>query len=242
MVAVQPQKTRRRGRPRKSESEGIQTEEIIDAAIELFRTQGYADTTMSDIAAAAGYGQSALYYWYRRKEEILEEVFRRTENSLRVAQEIVSAEESVYVKLYVVLYSDVYMLCTAPFDFFDLESAAHAQSEYLQSFFDTYRLLRKTIAQIISEGVEDGSFYEIDPSVAANCALAVGETLQHRYHMNETYPDSVLRMVGQTMYPSLSSKEALAHLSACSTLRSLVSHIDLDSIRKDALESGYLPS
>ena len=47
---------------------------IIDAAKRVFLKWGLNKTTMEDIAHEAGKGKSTLYYYFRSKEEILENV------------------------------------------------------------------------------------------------------------------------------------------------------------------------
>lgn len=47
-------------------------QEIINAAKELIAQYGYRKTTMDDIAKKVGKSKSALYYYYKTKEEIFE--------------------------------------------------------------------------------------------------------------------------------------------------------------------------
>ena len=65
------------GRPRSTggASVGSPRDEIIAAAGQLFSERGYARVTMSDIARAAGLQQSSLYYWFRKKELVLQATF-----------------------------------------------------------------------------------------------------------------------------------------------------------------------
>lgn len=54
---------------------GQQTrQEILDVALELFTRQGYAGTSIRDIAEAMGMTKSALYYHFTNKESILTEL------------------------------------------------------------------------------------------------------------------------------------------------------------------------
>ncbi len=46
-------------------------ERILNAAIEAFATNGYAQTTMDDIAARAGVAKGTLYWRFKGKEELL---------------------------------------------------------------------------------------------------------------------------------------------------------------------------
>ncbi|HET9223631.1 MAG TPA: TetR/AcrR family transcriptional regulator [Roseiflexaceae bacterium] len=57
-------------------------EEIIDAAVQLFHKQGYANTSMQDIADAVGLLKGSLYYHIASKEELLFEIHERFMNVL----------------------------------------------------------------------------------------------------------------------------------------------------------------
>ena len=48
---------------------------ILDAATKVFLERGYEGTNMTHIAEAAGIGRPALYYYYRTKDRIFEEIF-----------------------------------------------------------------------------------------------------------------------------------------------------------------------
>ncbi len=49
-------------------------EEILNSARDLFERFGFKKTTMEDIARQVGKSKSALYYYYKTKEEIFEAV------------------------------------------------------------------------------------------------------------------------------------------------------------------------
>jgi AcrR family transcriptional regulator len=46
-------------------------EQLIDVAARMFDSKGYVQTGMGDIAQALGLGRSAVYHYFRNKEEIL---------------------------------------------------------------------------------------------------------------------------------------------------------------------------
>jgi AcrR family transcriptional regulator len=56
--------------------------EIIEAATPLFIKYGYNKTTMEDIAKAVRKGKSTLYYYYKSKDDIIEEVVREAAHSM----------------------------------------------------------------------------------------------------------------------------------------------------------------
>jgi AcrR family transcriptional regulator len=52
---------------------------ILDAALRLFRERGFAETTMRDVASAAGVATGAAYYYYRSKEDLVLAFYVRTD-------------------------------------------------------------------------------------------------------------------------------------------------------------------
>ena len=52
---------------------------ILDAALSLFREHGFAETTMRDVATAAGVATGAAYYYFRSKEELVLAFYVRTD-------------------------------------------------------------------------------------------------------------------------------------------------------------------
>ena len=48
---------------------------IVEAARALFIEKGYADASMSDIAAAAGIKRSTLHYYFRTKDRLFQAIF-----------------------------------------------------------------------------------------------------------------------------------------------------------------------
>ncbi len=61
---------RKRGRPIQSESDSLR-KDIIAHSAALFRQQGYANTTVRDIAAAVGIQPGSWFYHFKTKQEIL---------------------------------------------------------------------------------------------------------------------------------------------------------------------------
>jgi AcrR family transcriptional regulator len=81
-------------------------EEILNGARELFERFGFRKTTMEDIARQIGKSKSALYYYYKTKEEIFEAFIL---NEIEITQanvvEVVKKEESAAGKFRVLFTS-----------------------------------------------------------------------------------------------------------------------------------------
>ncbi len=52
-------------------------DEILNSAQSLFVRHGFRKTTVEDIARACGLGKTALYYYFKGKEDIFQQVVRR---------------------------------------------------------------------------------------------------------------------------------------------------------------------
>ena len=71
----------------KEEAEATRNK-IIEAAIELFETEGYAATRIEDIAEKTGMTRGAVYWHFKNKEELYISIFEMFEKRLdRLLQE-----------------------------------------------------------------------------------------------------------------------------------------------------------
>ncbi|MBV6320073.1 TetR family transcriptional regulator [Duganella violaceipulchra] len=67
LAAPSPKK---RGRPHKGEGGGLRVE-LLEKSAQLFRTKGYDNTTVREIAAAAGIQAGSWFYHFKTKQDIL---------------------------------------------------------------------------------------------------------------------------------------------------------------------------
>jgi AcrR family transcriptional regulator len=61
----------------------VTAQRILDAALTLFRKQGFDATTMRDIAAEAGVATGAAYYYYPSKEAIVLDFYQQSSNDMQ---------------------------------------------------------------------------------------------------------------------------------------------------------------
>ena len=173
---------RRVGRPRANPSGGDLSprDEILAAATRLFAEQGVADVTMSEIATRAGLRQASLYYWFRRKEEILADIVEQVN---RVPLDFVlKLEEEAgdpAVQLWRLIHFDVGALCAFPFDI----NEVHRLSRRAPDAFDVYwrerQALNDAVERLIARGVESGAFRPVDARLAALVVLSDDEGVQN---------------------------------------------------------------
>ncbi|MHA6794451.1 TetR/AcrR family transcriptional regulator [Pseudonocardia bannensis] len=127
---------RRLGRPRRDGStvDGPVPDVIVKAAAKLFTEQGYAATTMTQIARAAGLQQSSLYYWFSRKEQILQAALSVNRLALTHTSVVAAGDGAPGLKLFRLLRYDTLQLCLSPWDFTEIEQLAQAQPDDFADF------------------------------------------------------------------------------------------------------------
>jgi AcrR family transcriptional regulator len=59
------------------------SERILQAALALFRTEGFENATMRDIAQSAGVATGAAYYYYPSKDAIVLDFYRRASQEMQ---------------------------------------------------------------------------------------------------------------------------------------------------------------
>lgn len=184
---------RPQGRPRQDGSfaTGSPRDDIVRAATRLFSEHGYAQTSITQIAHAAGLQQSSVYYYFGGKEEILQAALAVNREALAFADEVIASVAPASEKLYRLLRYDTLQLCLSPFDFNEIESLAEAQPEEFSDFWKDYNQLHRHVVALIEEGRESGEFMTCDPVLAASAALCLDEGMQKRYRTQARHsPDS----------------------------------------------------
>nr|WP_024967295.1 multidrug efflux transporter transcriptional repressor AcrR [Pantoea sp. IMH] len=68
---------------RKTKQQALETRNhIIDAAIDRFSEHGVSGTSLADIAAAAGVTRGAIYWHFKNKTDLLNEIWTQSESGL----------------------------------------------------------------------------------------------------------------------------------------------------------------
>lgn len=232
---VSPRARRGPGRPRNggAQGEGSSRDQIIRTANALFAQRGFANTTVTEIATAAGLTQSSFYYYFKSKEEILHSTLALNRQALEVAAQLEADEKSAATKLFTLLRYDTLQLCLSPFDFNDIERTAQVQIDDFADFWLDYRALYDHVERHIREGVADRSFIPCDPSMTAYAALSLNEGLQKRFHQQLLHAQRSEEFLPR----EIASAEEFALVSASTTLASLLrDRRQLDKLRRPFLD------
>lgn len=141
------------GRPRThqpSRPGATARDEILDAAAELFTTQGFANTSTRSIADAVGIRQSSLYHHFKTKDDILEDLLEGTvAGGLEFARTVAAlppaagpAEEPSGSRLHAVAVYDGTQLCSARWNLGILYHLPEVRSARFAGFLASRQELR----------------------------------------------------------------------------------------------------
>jgi len=155
---------------------------ILKAAIGEFAKKGFAKTTISNIAQAAGIGKGTVYEYFKNKEEIINYSFNYFMRFVQFDIEAILIDDiSARGKLERILdlFSDMNNLGSTDFVelMFDFWSegikSKDGRGGLLKDMNKFYRSYREVFTDIIVEGMSDGSFRkDINPGYIA--AMIVG--------------------------------------------------------------------
>jgi AcrR family transcriptional regulator len=177
-----PTGRRRKGRPRLSEAHGSgdPRRDILAAAAHLISEQGLNNTTMAQIAEAAGLQTPSMYYYFDGKGGILRALAIDANRApLEIVAAVRDASDDPAVQLWATVALDVRTLCELPFDINEVHRFV-AQDEESQTAYTKARDdLIGVVAEIVADGIGCGAFHEVDAALAAVTLLANDEGSQN---------------------------------------------------------------
>jgi AcrR family transcriptional regulator len=145
---------------------------ILKSAAGIFRSRGFADTGMRDIADAADLSPANLYHYFRGKDEILFYCQDRAlDRMLASAADGRKAKGKAAERLHRVLSSHIVTMLD------DVQgAAAHNEVESLSPVLrdkiiqkrDRYE---RAVRKLVADGVASGEFVHVDPAIVTRAML-----------------------------------------------------------------------
>jgi len=180
-AAEQP---RRAGRPRlrPASKAGVPPrEEILDAAADLFISQGLAATTTRQIAERVGIRQASLYYHFAGKDEILLELLTQSVRpSLQVAATLESrCQDDPAAGLYALALADVRTLTRAPHNIATLYLMPEVQGEEFASFRAERAQLQAAYGRLGRAAAQSAGSAGLGEALIATLVMQVVESVIH---------------------------------------------------------------
>ena len=145
-------------------------QEIIEAAARLFRKQGYAQTSLNDVAAELDTDRATIYYYVASKKELLHEVAADVvAQNARDALEIQRQNEPAPVKLQKLIVALMRSYAANyPYQYVYIQEGMAVNSHGDAHLFKLGQQYERSLVGIITQGMSDGSFSSAgDPKIIA---------------------------------------------------------------------------
>jgi TetR/AcrR family transcriptional regulator, cholesterol catabolism regulator len=164
-----------KGIPLTEEEQAQRRKEIFSAAVHLFIRQGFNETSMRQIADAAGMGKSSLYDYYKTKDEILLSYFEdEIQTITRRAQQVQEQHLPAVERLRRVMQAHLeYLLENKAFYLRLTVEAQRLGIESQQRMQASRHAYQDLIAGLVRQGIAEGAFRPVDPFLAMRVILAV---------------------------------------------------------------------
>jgi AcrR family transcriptional regulator len=162
-----------KGIPLTEEEQARRRQEIFDASVHLFAEKGFAETSMREIAAAAGIGKATLYDYFRTKDEILLSFIEREVYGIAdQAAEIVRQDLPAAEKLRRIMR--IHLAYWLPRRAFYLRLTIEAQrlalqrQQRIQAARHAYQDMLRDLVEV---GIREGAFRPVDSLLATRLLL-----------------------------------------------------------------------
>jgi len=162
---------------RKEKEKEFKQQYIIEAAMQLFSEKGFENTSMADIAEAAGFAKGTLYLYFDSKDDLLIAVKGQIlESFLQNLTEITAKEISAIDKMQEIQASYINMHFSQLLKLGLMEISANCHNvpkllqkhEFLLAIKNRVGRFTECFASIIKQGQTEGSFRkDVNPEVTA---------------------------------------------------------------------------
>ncbi len=159
-------------------------EQLIGIAAELFESKGFDQTSMNDIAQALGLGRSAVYHYFRNKEEIIASLVESESRTPSHELEAIRAapDLSATEKLRRAIVSGITRRLSEGSRFNLLSRLEPQIPDELRPLYDKGRRhILDLYVQLIEEGIASGEFRDVNPKIAAFAVIGMANWTSRWY-------------------------------------------------------------
>ncbi len=158
-----------KGIPLTEEEQARRRKEIFDASVHLFLEKGFNETSMREIAAAAGVGKSTLYDYFASKDAILVSYFAEQIQMITESAQAISRQNmSISEKLKKIMQMHLGYLVDNKHTFLKLSMEAQRLAAESQDEIQTHRhAYQDLLRSLVEEGTRRGEFRPVNPLFAA---------------------------------------------------------------------------
>ncbi|NIW80534.1 MAG: TetR family transcriptional regulator [Calditrichae bacterium] len=151
--------------------------------MKVFAQQGVAETKMSDVAQMAGIGKGTIYEYFRSREELhcsaFEDLMKKLNSAVIQKVEAATNPEEKIKAGFLAFFDFASMEIE---DFVDIlvdfwSYSVRNSGSASRFWFDMRRMYCESTSDILSKGIEDGLFRNVDVDKVASALIAAGDGL-----------------------------------------------------------------
>lgn len=162
-----------KGIPLTEEDQAKRRHEIFHQVVNVFLKKGFQETSMREIAEAAGLGKSTLYDYFKTKDEILVYYFEDQLNDLTAeAQQMAMQNKSADERLREITQMHMELLQANKSLFLKMSmEAQRLKPESQKKIQEKRHAYQDLLRALIDEGIREGAFRQVDSLVAARILI-----------------------------------------------------------------------
>jgi TetR/AcrR family fatty acid metabolism transcriptional regulator len=159
---------------------------IITAAMEVFGEKGYHDSTISDIARAAGVSEATIYEYFEGKEDLLFTIpYKEIKEIVEFLNTMMRYIKGPENRLRAVIYCYFYAYSDNPsYSSLILLDIKHNRKFMKTESYKMVSLIANIMLDCIKEGISAGDFKaDLDPYLVRHIILGTIEHIFFRWHL-----------------------------------------------------------
>lgn len=163
-----------KGIPLTKEDQAKRRHEIFHQVVNVFLKKGFQETSMREIAEAAGLGKSTLYDYFKTKDEILVYFFEDQLNDMTEdAQKIALQNSSANIRLRQVMEKYIEISQANKSLFLKLtQEAQRLKPESQKQVQEKRYAYQDLVRALIDEGIREGVFRKVNSLLAARLLIS----------------------------------------------------------------------
>jgi TetR/AcrR family transcriptional regulator, cholesterol catabolism regulator len=167
---------------------------IIEKASKLFREKGFSAASMRDLAENVGVEAASLYNHIQSKSDILQAIcFKVANDFLSHLEAVQSSHESTLKKLERIIRFHIHMMMEQyEFVYISDHEWRHLPEPYLSNFLNQRRNYRRSLSDLIADGIKCGEMKEIEPYVAVLTLLSAISGIESWHRSRKTIAAGIL--------------------------------------------------
>jgi len=191
--------------------------QILRAAAGVFAEKGYSNSTVDEIASAAGIAKGSVYNYFKSKQELFTELFteilKKDEDradELISRKDITASEKlSMQMEEWAVRFSEFQKIGKLVLEFW-MSAAGQEEGPFVDTFNRMYLQWRKRLTGIFEQGENDEEFdLPFGPENAATVMMAIfdGISIQRMLGVGRNLDDEYLSILKKAVFGSVTMGE-----------------------------------